>query len=42
LFRSSGSTQPRADEIRFQVTSVVKQGLTWQTNTNRVSASKPN
>jgi hypothetical protein len=42
LFRSSGTTQPRADEIRFQVRSVTKAGLEWESNTNRVSAAKPN
>ena len=40
LYNSSGSS--RADEIRFQVISVTKSGLTWQTNTATVTATKPN
>jgi hypothetical protein len=42
FYRSSGSTAPRADEIRFQVVAVSAPGLTWQTNTSWVGALKPN
>ena len=40
LYNSTGSS--RADEIRFQVTSVTKSGLTWTSNTSTVGATKPN
>jgi hypothetical protein len=40
LYDSSGTS--RADEIRFQVISVAKTGLTWQTDTTTVSATRPN
>jgi hypothetical protein len=40
FYNSSGGS--RADEIRFQVTSVTKSGMTWQTNNARVTASRPN
>jgi hypothetical protein len=40
FYNSSGGS--RVDEIRFQVTSVTKSGMTWQTNNARVTASRPN
>ena len=40
FYNSSGGS--RVDEIRFQVTSVTKSGMTWQTNNTRVTASRPN
>jgi hypothetical protein len=40
LYRSSGGS--RADEIRFEVLSVTSPGLTWQSSTTSVGATRPN
>ena len=40
FYRSGGGQ--RADEIRFRVISVTAPGLTWQANSQVVSADDPN